>query len=168
LDAQWWLVWLAVALVAGVIEIFTLSLVFAMVLGGALAAAAVAGLTGSATASVLAFAVSTGLLLLVVRPPLLKYARNSAPAASTGVAALVGRRAEVLRSVTTTDGEIKLAGEIWTARAAAPGQALETGSIVFVSRIDGATAVVTPLPPDFPHDTAALPGGDNPTDRPEN
>jgi membrane protein implicated in regulation of membrane protease activity len=168
MDAQWWLVWLAVALVAGVIEIFTLSLVFAMVLGGALAAAAVAGLTGSATASVLAFAVSTGLLLLVVRPPLLRYAKVSGPPASTGVAALVGRRAEVLRAVTTTGGEVKLAGEVWTARAASPGQALETGSIVFVSRIDGATAVVTPLPPDLPTDPAALPGADTPTERPEN
>jgi membrane protein implicated in regulation of membrane protease activity len=111
--------------------------------------------------------VSTGLLLLVVRPPLMRYAKTSGPPSSTGVAALVGRRAEVLRSVSATGGEVKLAGEIWTARSASPGEALETGSIVFVTRIDGATAVVTPLPPELPPDTAALPGGDNPTDRPE-
>jgi len=74
MDGQWWLVWLGIALVAGVAEIFTLALLFAMVGGGALAAACVAGLTGSWVASVVAFAVSTDVLVVVVRPPLLKYA----------------------------------------------------------------------------------------------
>jgi membrane protein implicated in regulation of membrane protease activity len=173
MDAPWWLVWLGVALACGVAEIFSLSLVFAMVGGGALAAAVVAGLTGSATLSVLAFAVSTGLLLFVVRPPLLQYARRSGPAASTGVAALVGQRAEVMRAVTARDGEVKLAGEIWSARAQTSGEPLEAGSVVYVARIEGATAVVTPLPPGTPADRAALPGGDRdpdpirPPDRPE-
>jgi membrane protein implicated in regulation of membrane protease activity len=160
-DAQW-LLWLGLALLAGVIEIFTLSLVLAMVAGGALAAAAVAALTGSAVASVLAFAVSTGLLLVVVRPPLRRYAERGGPASLTGVAALVGHPAQVVREVTGRDGQVKLAGEIWTARAQRAGEVLEAGSTVFVSRIDGATAVVTATPP-----AAALPGGDLPSDRPE-
>lgn len=163
MDPQWWLVWLGVALVAGVAEIFTLGLVFAMVAGGALAAALVAGLTGNAIASVLAFAVSTGLLLVVVRPPLLRYAKQSGPAAPVGIEALVGKRAEVLSAVTVRGGQVKLAGETWSARSQAPGEPLETGSMVYVAMIDGATAVVTPFPPD----AAALPGGDTPSDRPE-
>lgn len=176
MDPQWWLIWLGVALVAGVAEIFTLGLVFAMVAGGALAAALVAGATGSAIASVLAFAVSTGLLMLVVRPPLLRYSRQTGPPASTGVAALVGRRAEVIRAVTASGGQVKLAGEVWTARAESPGEALEPGSIVFVTQIDGATAVVTPLPPRplaLP-DPGTRPDGPShpdlpyPSDRPEN
>jgi len=169
MDPQW-LLWLALALVAGVVEIFTLSLVFAMVAGGALAAAAVAAATGSPTASVLAFAVSTGLLLAVVRPPLRRLSDRGGTAAVTGTAALVGREARVTRQVSASDGEVSLAGEIWTARAPGDGGVLETGSLVIVDRIDGATAVVharRELGPRTLHDPAVLPDGDHPTDGPE-
>lgn len=155
MDAQW-LLWLGLALAAGVIEIFTLSLVFAMVAGGALAATVAAALTGSAIAAVLAFAVSTGLLLLVVRPPLLRYSGRLGAAEVTGIAALIGKSAEVVTPVSTHEGQVKLAGEIWTARSATPGNPLEAGSVVYVTQIDGATAVVSPLP-----------RGDTPSDRPE-
>jgi membrane protein implicated in regulation of membrane protease activity len=154
MEAQW-LLWLALALAAGVAEIFTLSLVFAMVVGA-----------------------STGLLLAGVRPPLLHYAGRVGPGSGTGVAALVGREAVVLREVSEATGEVKLAGETWTARADRPDEILETGSLVIVTRIDGATARVTasrgphppriePVSPDPQHDPAALPGGEPPTDRPE-
>jgi membrane protein implicated in regulation of membrane protease activity len=171
MDAQG-LVWLGLALLAGVVEIFTLSLVFAMVGGGALVAALVGGLTGSAPAAVIAFAVSTSLLLAVVRPPLLRYSERIGPGSGTGVAALVGRKAEVVGEVSDVGGLVKLAGETWTARPEHPGDVLEIGSSVYVIRIAGATAVVSPLPPDSsaqrdPHDPAALPGGDPPKDRPE-
>ena len=172
MDAQWWLIWMGIALVAGVMEIFTLGLVFAMVAGGALAAALVAGLTGSAIASVLAFAVSTGLLMLVVRPPLLTYSRRTGPPAALGIEALIGRQAEVLETVTPRGGQVKLAGEVWSARTGATAEPLETGSIVFVSRIDGATAVVEALPPDpgrrlGNEGPAPLPDPTPPSDRPE-
>jgi membrane protein implicated in regulation of membrane protease activity len=147
MDAQW-LLWLGLALTAGAIEIFTLSLVFAMVAGGALVACLVAALTGSLVAAVIAFAVSTGLLLLAARPPLLRYSRALGKATATGVAALVGRRAEVLVAVTAQAGQVKLAGETWTARAVGADGPLEIGSVVYVTRIDGATAVVSPLPVD--------------------
>lgn len=167
MDAQWWLIWLGVALVLGVAEIFTLGLIFAMMAGGALAAALVAGVTGSGIASVLTFAVSSGLLLLVVRPPLMRYSSGIGAASPMGVAALVGKRAEVLVPVTSRSGEVKLAGETWTARSETTGTELEVGSLVYVSRIDGATAVVTATPPATPTGPAALPGGEAPTDRPE-
>lgn len=168
MEAQW-LLWLALALVAGVVEVLTLSLVFAMVAGGAVVAAVVAGVTGSPTASVLAFAVSTGLLLAVARPPLRRLAERSGPAGITGTAALVGREAQVTRQVSASDGEVKLAGEIWTARARPGDAVLETGSLVIVDRIEGATALVRARfgEPSSPHDPAALPGGENPTDGPE-
>jgi membrane protein implicated in regulation of membrane protease activity len=184
MDDQWWLIWLGIALVAGVAEIFTLGLVFAMVGGGALVAAVVAGLTGSWILSTLAFAVSTGLLMVAVRPPLLRYSLTSGPPPPAGVAALVGRSAEVVAAVDRHGGQVKLAGEIWSARRdpadhADPADladladlALEVGSTVFVQRIDGATAVVSTRPPrSLPGgslDTPALPGGDSPSDRPEN
>jgi membrane protein implicated in regulation of membrane protease activity len=161
MDAQW-VLWLGLALIAGAAEIFTLSLVFAMVAGGALAAAVVAALTGSVVASVITFAVSTGLLMLAVRPPLMKYSRRELPSTLTGTAGLIDREAIVVEEVTGRSGQVKLAGEVWSARAARSGGPLEVGAPVRVVAIEGATAVVTPLPPH-----AALPGGATPSDGPE-
>jgi membrane protein implicated in regulation of membrane protease activity len=161
MQTPWWLIWLGVALGAGVAEIFTLALVFAMVAGGAVVAAVVAGVTGRWDLSVLAFAVGTATLLIGVRPPLTRYARGSGPATPVGIEALIGRRAEVLSPVTASDGRVKLAGEVWTARTRVPGESLEIGSIVYVVQIDGATAVVEPLPPDQPVRPTS------PSDRPE-
>jgi len=171
MDAQG-LLWLGLALLAGLVEIFSLSLVFGMVSGGALVAAVVAALTGNAPASVIAFGVSTALLLAVVRPPLMRYSARLGPGEPTGIAALIGHKAEVVGEVSDVGGLVKLAGETWTARPEQGGDVLEVGSTVYVTRIAGATAVVSPLPPDDtalpgPHDPAALPGGDPPTDRPE-
>ena len=156
------LIWLGLALIAGLVEIFTLSLVFVMVAGGALTAAAVAALTDSVALSAITFAATSGLLILAVRPTLLKYSRLSGPQTSTGVAALIGRQAEVVEEVTPRGGQVKISGEIWSARADQPGPALEIGSPVCVVQIDGATAVVSALPP-----YAALPGGGHPSDGPE-
>jgi membrane protein implicated in regulation of membrane protease activity len=155
-----WLIWLAVALAAGIIEVVTLDLIFLMVAGGAVVAAIAAAFGAPLVIDVLVFAVTSGLLLLAARPPLLAYVRRSLPGTATGTAALVGSEGEVLVPVSREGGRVKLAGEVWTARSATGGFPLEVGSQVTVVRIDGATAVVAPsssraalggaVPPDGP------------------
>jgi membrane protein implicated in regulation of membrane protease activity len=158
-----WLLWLGLALVAGVVEIFTLNLVFLMIAGGALAGAGVQFATDDPLPAVLSFAAATAVLLLGVRPPLLRWSGRTGPASLTGTAALVGRQATVITEITTSAGEIKLAGEVWSARTdRSLDLPLEIGSAVRVVRIDGATAVVSPFPPH-----AALPGGTTSPDGPE-
>jgi len=61
---------------------------------------------------------------------------------TSGVAALRGREAVVLERVDEQGGRIKLAGEVWSARALDSEAAYEPGSKVDVVEIDGATAVV--------------------------
>ena len=141
-----WLVWIAVALVAGVLEVTSLEFVLAMFAGGALMAAGAAGAGAPVEVQVLTFAVGSTLLLLVARPPLIRWSRR-APGAVTGVAALVGRRARVLVEVTDREGQVKLAGEVWSARTERPGFVLPVGMDAYVERIDGATAVVSAEPP---------------------
>jgi membrane protein implicated in regulation of membrane protease activity len=83
-------------------------------------------------------------LILVLRPPLLKRLRRGEDPTPTNVAALVGLTGQVLSTVTAHGGQVKLSnGDTWTARPdrAAP---LEPGTVVRVSRIDGATAFVRP------------------------
>jgi membrane protein implicated in regulation of membrane protease activity len=143
-----WLLWLALALGAGIAEVLSLNLVFLMIAGGGVAAAVVAAVGLGVPIELLVFAVVTALLLVGARPPLLRYVRESLPGTVTNAAALVGQDAEVLVAVTANSGRVKLAGEVWSARAvAAGGYPLEVGSTVHVVRIDGATAVVAPLVP---------------------
>jgi membrane protein implicated in regulation of membrane protease activity len=139
------LLWVALAIAAGVIEMFTLDFIFLMVAGGALAAALAAALTGSLTISVLAFAAATVLLLLGARPPLKRYMSSRVPQIEMHTDALVGRKAQALTQIADT-GQIKLAGELWSARMEDGHEPAPAGSTVHVARIDGATAVVTVLP----------------------
>ena len=137
-----WLIWLGVALAAGLAEVLTVDFIFLMIGGGALAAALSAGLGAPPPVQVVVFALATVLGMVTARPPLKRWA-GSTPAHVTNAGALVGRDAVVLSPVTERTGEVKLAGEVWTARARGP-HPLEPGSAVVVVRIDGATAVVEP------------------------
>lgn len=159
-----WLLWLALALGAGIAEVLSLNLVFLMIAGGGVAAAVAAALGAGLPVELLVFAAVTALLLVGARPPLLRYVRQSVPATTTNTAALVGREAEVLVPVTPDGGRVRLAGEVWSARAVTgvPGQSgypLEVGSAVQVVRIDGATAVVAPRITRAGITGAALPEG---------
>jgi len=62
----------------------------------------------------------------------------------TGVAALVGQSAVALERIDANHGQVKLSGEIWTARVYDPSLVIEAGSPVNVMEIKGATALVYP------------------------
>jgi membrane protein implicated in regulation of membrane protease activity len=93
------------------------------------------------------FAIVSAVLLVTARPPLRRWAERSTPLHHTGTTALVGREAETLTQVTSDSGQVKLAGEVWTARAVAGSLPLEPHTIARVVAIDGATAVVEYRPP---------------------
>lgn len=144
-----WLVWVGVALVLGIVEITTLHLVFIMFSGGALAAAVSSAAGVHPVGQVITFTVVSAGLLGVVRPSVLRRWHRTSGELVTGVAALVGREAEVVTEVTRRGGQVKLAGEVWTARYDGDG-ALPAGLEVRVSAIEGATAVVLPAPGALP------------------
>lgn len=136
-----WLVWLALALVLGTAEVASGDFVLLMVAGAALVAAGSAGLDLPLLPQAIVFAVSSAILLFVVRPPL-KRLMTRHPHTLTGVAALSGRQAEAITEITDHSGTVKLAGEVWSARASEQGATIEPGARVTVEAIDGATAVV--------------------------
>lgn len=137
-----WVLWVALALVLGVVEVVAVEFVFLMFALGALAAAVVSALGAPLWAQVLAFSAVSGILLAAVRPWALRAFHRSVPETATNIAAHVGRSAVVVLDVTAHAGRVKLAGEVWTARAARPEDVIPAGSTVRVVRIEGATAVV--------------------------
>jgi membrane protein implicated in regulation of membrane protease activity len=137
-----WLVWLALALVLGPAEVASGDFVLLMVAGGALVAAGSAGFDLPILFQAIVFAVSSAVLLFVVRPPLKRMMMMRQPHTLTGIAALSGREAQALTEINDHAGTVKLAGEVWTARTAERGATVEPGATVRVESIDGATAVV--------------------------
>jgi membrane protein implicated in regulation of membrane protease activity len=87
------------------------------------------------------------LLLLLIRPVLLRLTRKGADPTPSNIAALHGMAGRVVLPLGENGGQVKLAnGETWTARldASAGGQVLDVGSVVAVTAISGSTAVVVP------------------------
>ena len=134
--------WIGVAVLLAVVEMMSLDLVLLMFALGALAAAVTAGLGAPVWVAVLVFALVALGLLFFVRPPMVERL-HAGPTLATGHEALVGKSAVVSEPVDTHGGRVKLSGEVWSARAESDGESFDTGTEVVVTRIDGATAVVT-------------------------
>ena len=138
-----WIAWLIAAAALGVAEAFTLTLAFGLLAAAALVAAIVAGIGGSLLAQVLAFAIAGAVGLLIVRPIAKRQMTQPTPVRE-GSYALVGKKAVVMEEVTATRGLIKLAGEVWSARALDENHVIPAGAPVDVMEIEGATAIVYP------------------------
>ncbi|MEU1303395.1 NfeD family protein [Streptomyces shenzhenensis] len=136
-----WVWWLIGAAALGIPLVITAMPEFGMFAVGAIAAAVLAGLGFDVVVQVLAFVVVSVALIAVVRPIANRYSRQR-PELATGVDALKGKQAVVLERVDASGGRIKLAGEVWSARALDTGRAYEVGQEVDVVDIEGATAIV--------------------------
>jgi len=144
-----WVWWLGAALLLGVVEMLTVDLVLAMFAGGAVVAAILAALGAPLWLQILGFAATSTLLLVALRPWLLRHLRARVPLVETNAAAHLGRVAVVVQPVSEYSGRVKLAGEVWSARTDDRGT-IAVGDEVRVLKIDGATAVVTRLRSDDP------------------
>ena len=136
-------VWLIIAVLLAVAEMFALSFVLIMLAAGALAAAGAAALGADPFIQVGVFSVVSAFALFVVRPFAKKMMNDrTGPDAEIGLAALEGSPAIVLEKVDDQHGLVKIGGEEWTARVYEDGQVLEAGEKVHVVEIRGATAMV--------------------------
>jgi membrane protein implicated in regulation of membrane protease activity len=136
-----WVLWMIAAGLLAVGEMFTLGF-FAGPIAIAAVLAAVVALAGAGVAVqwIVFIAASLG-SLLVLRPIARRHLRTPAQI-RTGTAALIGAPAIVLERVDDRGGQVKIAGEIWTARSYDEDQSFEPGARVEVMKIDGATALV--------------------------
>jgi membrane protein implicated in regulation of membrane protease activity len=134
-------IWLTFALVLAGAEALSGHMFLLMLGGGALAASASSWLMGwPVWADGLVFLIVSVLLLVLVRPALRR--RLTPATAQMGIKALEGRKALVLDRVARDEGQVKLDGQVWTARPLNEGDVYEPGESVTVMHIDGATAVV--------------------------
>ncbi|MEU6509976.1 NfeD family protein [Streptomyces sp. NPDC046942] len=140
-DIDAWVWWLVGAAALGIPLVVTAMPEFGMLAVGAVAAAVAAGLGFNGVIQVLVFVVVSVALIAVVRPIAARHTRQR-PQLATGIDALKGKQAVVLERVDGFGGRIKLAGEVWSARALDTDRAYEVGQEVDVVEIEGATAIV--------------------------
>lgn len=137
------LIWVIAALALAGAEALTGDLFLLMLSGGALAAGGSSWLFDwPIWADGLVFLLVSVLLLVGVRPAL-RRRLNSGPALPERAQALEGKSALVLDKVARHEGQVKLDGEVWTARPYNENDVFEAGDQVTVVHIDGATAVVS-------------------------
>ena len=142
-----WIIWLVFILVCVTIELITLEFTFLMIAVGSLGGLGANLLGLDWWVQILIAAVLAVLLLLIIRPFLLRVMRRGGDPTPSNVAALMGLSGKTLSSIGESGGLVKLAnGETWTARLAdhLPNVTVEQGARVVVTAIQGSTAVVIP------------------------
>ncbi len=139
-----WLVWLIAAGALAAAEVLSLTLVLGMLSVAALAGAVIAGVGAPVAVQVAGFAAVSVLLVGVVRPVARRH-RHLPATLRTGSAALVGRRGTALTVVDGDSGQVRIGGEVWSARSYDTSHVIPAGAAVDIAQIDGATAVVLPL-----------------------
>jgi membrane protein implicated in regulation of membrane protease activity len=138
-----WIIWLILAAVFGAAELLTATLALGLIAVAALVAAIVGAVQLPLFAQLIAFVVTAGAGLGLVRPFAIRHIRQP-PLLRTGTSALVGKSAFVLEEVTGRAGRVKIGGEEWSARCYDESLVIEVGASVDVIQIEGATALVYP------------------------
>jgi membrane protein implicated in regulation of membrane protease activity len=135
-------IWLIVALGLASTEALTGDMFLLMLGGGALAAAGSSWLLDLPIWTDGAVFLVVSLLLLMLVRPALRRRLTPTESLSMGIKALEGKSALVLDRVAHDEGQVKVDGQVWTARPLNEGDVFEPGERVTVMHIDGATAVV--------------------------
>ncbi|MFI7673325.1 NfeD family protein [Actinophytocola sp. NPDC049390] len=135
--AFFWLIG-GIALIAA--EILSGDFFLLMVGVGALAGAGTEWIFGNTLVSCAVFALVSIGLVTFARPWLKR--RMHGELVHTNADALIGRKAVAVSEVNALGGQVRLDGDVWSARAFDGKQPIAPGSEVTVVEIAGATAVV--------------------------
>jgi membrane protein implicated in regulation of membrane protease activity len=139
-----WAIWFiaAAALFAG--ELAVTAAILGPIGIAALGAGVVAAAGASSEVQIVVFTIFT-LLSLVIARPIAKRHLLSAPAEQrTNAPALLGEQALVLQRVDRDSGQVKVGGDVWSARTTATTDVFEPGDRVVVDAVHRTILHVSP------------------------
>ena len=140
-----WAIWLAIAMLLGVLELFSLELVLLMLAAGALVGMVLDLVGVGVPLQIIGAAATSVAMLALVRPGMVKRL-HSGPDLKQGHEALVGEEGFTVAEITDRGGQVKIGGEVWTARPYDETAVIPVGARVRVFEIRGATAYVDEIP----------------------
>jgi membrane protein implicated in regulation of membrane protease activity len=136
-----WAVWFIAAalLLAG--EIATTAFILGPIGLAAFGAGLCAALGGSVEAQFAAFAALAVLSLVLIRPIARRHLQTPPLEQRTGASALIGLEALVLERVDRDHGQVKIEGDVWSARSGQYDAVFEPGTRVVVDSVHRGTIV---------------------------
>lgn len=141
-----WHLWVIVAIVLFMVEIFTPGFLLASFGIGCLFSALAAGLGYTLKTQILGFVIGTLIAFFGVRPFFTRYCYKGDRGVRTNVDALAGKVGRVLEQVDpqSGSGRVMVGGDDWKA-VSANGSVIESGKTVEVVRVEGNTVFVKQL-----------------------
>lgn len=136
-----WVIWILIALAFGAVELATVSFFSSLFALGALVAALSTVFVAQWTWQAVVFIVASVCFVLLLRPVMLNAIGKGQH--MTNVNRLIGLPGSVIVAVDNTQGvgQIKVEGEVWTARSLT-GEPIPVDTRVEIVRIEGVRAVV--------------------------
>jgi len=140
-NAPW--IWLTLTIIFTVIEVCTMGLTTIWFAAGAFVMVFVSLTRMPLAAQLAVFLVVSAVMLLLTRPLALK--KLKAGRTKTNVDSLIGKEALVIKTISEFEkGEIKVDGQIWSARAQNASVDIVENTKCRIVRIAGAHAIVEP------------------------
>ncbi|MEG2380868.1 MAG: NfeD family protein [Oscillospiraceae bacterium] len=135
------IVWLVLAIVLGVIESLTVSLLTIWIAIGALGATIAAALGANILIQCLVFIIVSGVLLIFTRPLVKKFMDKKGGA--TNADRIIGEEGRVIIKIEQIEnkGQVRVRGQIWSATEI-NGKDVEVGELVIVEKIQGVHVIV--------------------------
>jgi len=112
-----WHIWIIIAVILFIFEIFAPSFIFGTIAIGCIFAGIVSGFDYGLKMQLIAFAIGTLIAFFGIRPFLLKYLHRKSGKVKTNMEALIGKVGRVTETINTSknEGRIVVEGDDWKA-----------------------------------------------------
>ncbi len=143
MDLEVWHIWVIVALLFGIAEIFAPSFIAMSIAIGCLLAALGAGFDASFKMQLLLFSAGTAIAFFTVRPFMLKFAHRKNNTVKTNVDALVGKTGRVTEAIDNSlaTGRAMVEGDDWRVLTQ-DDSIVNVGEMVEVMKVDSTRLIV--------------------------
>ncbi|NQU86783.1 MAG: NfeD family protein [Mariniphaga sp.] len=145
MEFELWHIWLIIAFICLIMEIFIPSFILFNFGIGALVGSLAAGLNLSLEWQIVLFSAGTMMSFFLIRPAIRKFAYSRSHNVPTNVDAMVGKKAKVIESIDNLEnqGRVLLDGDDWQARSD-NNEKILNGTAVEVVRIESIILIVKP------------------------
>lgn len=141
------IIWLAIAIIFGILELFTLSLTMIWFSIGAICAIIVSFITDNIFVQIGVFILVSLILLYIATRSLIKMDRSNNKKwanVGTNIDAIIGKKGYVISEITPySNGIVKVNSEEWSAKSGNVEETIPVGEEVVVDKIEGVKVIVS-------------------------
>jgi len=145
MDTTWLIIWLAAAVIFGIVELATVQLVSIWLAIGSVVAMIACTFGAPVWVQLLVFGAASALFLILTRPFVKKVIKIKP--VSTNAHRMIGKTVVVTEKIGKNSyGAVKFSGVTWTAKSES-GEEIQTGENVIIKAIEGSKLIVSKKQP---------------------